>query len=182
MKTRLTAAAIALSLLLTGCGLKIPGLTSEDDTPAVPMRHELPLPALFADVPESFERTSSEDIDKYYVCGDASIVFMEDSTPCKDLYEYAINALVEYQKVARSIDNTKDNVITGDNLLVQTLEFDCVLIEDDGPNLHVLVGYVTDTASVFTVTCKSAPDTFESHREEFVETLRSLRIDRSGTK
>ncbi len=182
MKAKWAAFLTAAALLLTGCSVQIPGFPQEESEPEIAVYNQLPLPALFADIPQTFTETSSEQIDKFYVCDDASIIFMEDPNPCNDLYAYAISALVEYQKLATSEETIDDAVIQGNSHTVQTLEFIYSLGEEgDGPTLHAIVGFISDGASVFTVTCKSEVDTFESHREEFLTTLRSVRIDRTGT-
>ncbi len=172
-----------LCLLTAACLLPFAGCSfqkEEEPASVIDVYQALPLPDLFLNIPEGYEKTSSDMIEEYYLKDDASIIATEDPVVgCNDLHAYAINALLEYEKVATEVSNTQDGVVQAQDTLVQTLEFDYTLGADGGLKLHCIAGYLTDGKSVYIITCKSQQDTFESHREEFMTVLSSARIDKA---
>ena len=182
MKYRLCTALTCMALMLTGCTMQ-PGASQDENTAeTMIVYNSLPLPNLFVDIPERFEETSSQFYDTYYVCGNASIIITEDTeavnTSPKD---YSTKALLEYQNMTSSLENVTTDILYAGTLYVQYLEFTYTISEDDSP-LSVMVGYVTDTVSMYIITCKCGAEEYKDYRNDFLTVLGSVRIDRTPMK
>lgn len=173
---RLCCLAAAAVFCLTGCsGTQTP---SENTQETLVVHQALPLPDLSVKIPDTFETTSSEHYEEYYICDDASIIITEDTSgaPYNSAYDYAVSALVQYEDMAHSVTDVKEDVVYSGKYAVQTLEFTYTLDQNDEYPLHSIIGYMTDSASMYIITCKSSADTFEKHREEFLSVLQSAYI------
>ncbi|MBR0485315.1 MAG: hypothetical protein IJJ69_11160, partial [Oscillospiraceae bacterium] len=167
-------------MLLSGCA-QTPQEAEPVETAVV--YQALPLPDLFVSIPENYETTSSDAYKEYYVCEDASIIITEDTREVSypSAYDYSVNALNEYQKVATSLQFLNSEVLkSGCPYSVQTLEFNYELGEGaEAVRLTCLAGYLTDGASMYIITCKSNTDTYQTHRNEFVQVMNSAVIARN---
>lgn len=171
---------VFILLLLTGCAVT-------SDTNSQPVEETiisykaLPLPDLFIDVPENYQKTSSEFYEEYYICDDASIIITQDTREAKYIsaYDYSIKALREYQDMTSSVELLNNEAVkTNGASNVQTLEFNYMIGEgDNSAKLTCLVGYLTDGTSMYIITCKSNTDTYQSHREEFFSVMHSAMIN-----
>ncbi|MBR1554783.1 MAG: hypothetical protein IJ644_05235 [Oscillospiraceae bacterium] len=179
-KLILPALALCPLLMLSGCA----GTPQESEPAETAIVYQaLPLPDLFVSIPENYETTSSNAYKEYYVCEDASIIITEDTREASypSAYDYSVNALNEYQKVATSLQFLNSEVLkSGCPYSIQTLEFNYELGEgEEAARLTCLVGYLTDGVSMYIITCKSNTDTYQNHRDEFVQVMNSAVIARN---
>ncbi len=171
---RLKAFLLTGMLLLTGC---TPAQEESTESEPITVYKALPLPDLYMEIPERFATTSSELYEEYYICEDASIICTEDTedAPYGSVYDYAISALTEYQKITTTLELMGNELLYADNLAVQTLEFRYSIGEgEDALKMTCMVGYVTDTESMYIITCKSKQDTYDEYRADFESVLTSL--------
>lgn len=166
-------------MLLSGCSVQ-PGGSQEDNTTETMIVYKsLPLPNLFVDIPERFEETSSQYYDKYYIHNNASIIITEDTEASgMSAKDYSTRALTEYQNMTNSLENVSTDSLNAGELYVQYLEFTYTVNAGDSP-LSVMVGYATDSQSMFIVTCKCGAEEYQDYRSDFLTVLKSIRIDRT---
>lgn len=176
---KLILVSVLFLLLLSGC------TTAETDSqPEEPimMYQKLALPDLIISIPENYQTTSSKAYEEYYICEDASIIITEDTAQpyYSSAYDYAVSALNEYEKITSSLEFLGNETLdSGCDYKIQTMEFNYTLGEgEQRPALTCLVGYLTDSASMYIITCKSNTETYSSHREEFRQVLQSAVIAR----
>ncbi len=170
--------AILLSVFaICAAGCELNPKESEVDS-AVEVYTALPLPALYVEIPEHFETTSSEFYEEYYICEDASIIITEDTAgaPYTSVYDYSIDALVEYQNVTSDLELLKSELVYAGSAGVQVMEFVYTLGEGEKSITKTcMVGYMTDRESMYIITCKSDEDTYETYREDFLSVITSVR-------
>ena len=166
-------------LMLSGCAGTVQESEPEE---ALIVYQTLPLPDLFVSIPENYETTSSNAYKEYYVCDDASIIITEDTREpsYSSAYDYSVRALNEYEKVISSLQFLSSEQLTsGCDYAVQTLEFNYDIGEgEEAAHLTCLAGYLTDGASMYIITCKSNADTYQNHKEEFIQVMHSASIVR----
>lgn len=139
----------------------------------------LPLPELHLTIPEHFETTSSEFYEEYYICDDASIIITQDmaNAPYSSVHDYAISALVEYEKVTEELEMHNDEIVYAGAAAVQVMEFTYTIGKDDKTITKTsMVGYLTDRDSMYIITCKSDVDTYEDYRDDFMSVITSARF------
>ena len=180
MKYRLIAALAACAVLLTGCSA-VPGSKeqTEETNETRSVYVSLPLPDLFVEIPETYQETSSEYYDKYYINDDASIIITEDNEAGATMTarDYSLRALTQYKDMTYSFEMIGNETVAANFLNVEVLEFSYTIAEDM-PSLSSMVGFLSDGNSVFILTCKCSSENYDQHREEFLSVLRSVRIDR----
>lgn len=177
--------------VLAGCALCLSGCHADPDLSEIqenPGTQEfvtykaLPLPDLFLDLPEQYDTKSSRFYEEYYICEDASIIVTEDTRQAQysSNYDYAVDALQEYQDMTSSLEmRSSEAITTNRGTSVQTLEFDYTIGDgEEAVRLTCLAGYLTDGNSMYIITCKSNTDTYERHREEFFSVIRSAVISK----
>ena len=178
-KLKLAVLAFCPLLMLSGCADTAPETEPQE---TVIVYQALPLPDLFVSIPENYQTTSSNAYKEYYICDDASIIITEDAREASypSSYDYSVNALKEYQKVFPSLEYiSSEKIQSACAYSVQTLEFNYAIGDgEDAAHLTCLVGYLTDGASMYIITCKSNTDTFRTHREEFIQVMQSADIVR----
>jgi len=161
------------------------GCANASDTPEMPaetvvMYQALPLPDLIVSIPENYQKTSSKAYKEYYICDDASIIITEDTREkyYPSAYDYAVSALKEYQTLFPDLEYLSNETFpTQCDYIMQTLEFNYTIGEgDQATDLTCLVGYLTDSRSMYIITCKSNAETYQSHRQEFIQTMQSASI------
>lgn len=171
---RLTALLLAAAAVFCGCQTSE---AAEDSTAATEAVYKaLPLPELFMSVPERFSVTSSQFYEEYYICEDASIIVTQDvkDAPYSSVYDYAVNALTEYQNITTELELLHNELLYAGSVAVQTLEFNYTLGEgEDALRLTCMTGYLTDTDSMYIITCKCNTDNYESYREDFLTAITS---------
>ena len=176
MKLYLNLILVVLLIFMTGCNV----LEANEE---ITSYKALPLPDLFVDVPEDFQKTSSEFYEEYYICDDASIIITEDTREKQYIsaYDYSIQALVEYRNMTSSLEILSNEAIsTNQNFTVQTLEFDYTIgDENDSAKLTCFVGYLTDGSSMYIITCKANTETYQNYRDEFLSVLQSAVIKKN---
>ena len=163
---------------MTGCTQK----TEEDVQETYVVYQALPLPDLYVEIPENYQKTSSDAYKEYYLCDDASIIITEDKRQehYNSAGEYSVNALKEYQLATASLEYLDTQVLdTGCIYKMQTLEFNYTLTDDaDATVMSCLAGYMTDGDSMYIITCKSSSATYPSHKNEFLEVMHSAVISK----
>lgn len=171
---RLTALLFAGMLLFSGCsGQESAESTAETETPVY---KALPLPELYLEIPERFSVTSSQFYEEYYICEDASIIITQDveDAPYASVYDYAASALVEYENVTSGMELHNDEMVYAGTVAVQTLEFTYTVGEgEDALSKTCMTGYLTDTDSMYIITCKSDVETYASFRDDFLSVIQS---------
>ena len=134
------------------------------------------------EIPENYQKTSSQAYKEYYISGDASIIITEDTRQehYDSAYDYSITALNEYEEVTSSLNYLNSEVLsTGSSAKVQTLEFEYTLTDEpDATKMSCLAGYMTDGASMYIITCKSSSATYPSHKNEFLQVMQSAVISK----
>lgn len=179
MKRQIVAACAACAVMLTGCSGFFDTTGEEQTAETIVVYQALPLPDLFVSIPEGFEETSSEFYEKYYIQDDASIIITEDNqSPGTSIKDYSTKALVQYQDMTNTLEVIGDGVVNSGSLAVQLLEFTYTLA-DDAPALTTMVGFASDSETMYIVTCKCAEEHYEAHREEFMTVMTSMRIDKT---
>lgn len=165
---------IVSAVFLTGCTL--PGKESSESELAKNIYKALPLPELYLEIPENYTVTSSEFCEEYYVRDDASIIVTEDTAgPFENLHDYTIAALVKYKELASELDVLHQDKIETGEATVEYLEFTYAIGEgEDAVSRSTMVGYCTDTQSMYIITCKCDVETYDQHREEFLQVLSSV--------
>ena len=172
---RMLIGLLACTLCLCGCGSN--GAESDSIVETEVVYQALPLPDLLIDIPNRFSKTSSEFYEEYYICEDASIIVTQDTedAPYSSVEDYSIKALVEYQSITTDLTVKNDEIIHARDIGVQILEFDYTIGEgDQSLTKSCMVGYLTDSQSMFIVTCKSNPETYDNYREDFLAALQSV--------
>ncbi len=165
----------------TGCNISNENTQVTEET--IITYKALPLPDLFINIPENYQKTSSVFYEEYYICDDASIIITEDTREKQYIsaYDYSVQALLEYKNMTSSLELQKNEEIsTNQDFTMQTLEFNYTIGDGaDSAKLTCLVGYLTDGFSMYIITCKANTDTYENHREEFLSVLRSAVISKN---
>lgn len=166
-------ACLAAVLLLTGCTPSA-HTSSPEETRVV--YKALPLPELYMEIPETYTATSSQFYEEYYILDDATIIVTEDTGgPFNSAYDYSISALVQYQDVTEDLEVLGTDLLENDGVGVQILEFTYTMGEGDAAITKTsMAGYCTDSETMYIITCKSDPETYASHREEFLSVMRSI--------
>jgi len=167
-----------VSFLCAGCST--PGQSEEPPEESIVVFKALPLPDLFVDIPEIYEKTSSDAYKEFYICEDASIIITEDSRQSgyASVKDYSVQALSEYQQMTSSLNLFNYETIRG-VYDVYILEFDYTLGEgDEQLRLTCMTGYLTDGKSMYIITCKSGTDTYQNYRDGFLQVMKSANIAR----
>lgn len=173
---KLTALLLAGMLCFTGCSTLEQADSVAETEP--PMFRALPLPDLYVEIPERFSTTSSTFYEEYYICEDASIIVTQDTEnpPYASVEDYSVKALNEYKSVTQELEFLSSEMIYAGTAAVQTLEFNYTLSNDTGTvEKTCLVGYMTDTESMYIITCKSDKATYQEYREDFLRVIQSAR-------
>ncbi len=171
---KILAFLMAFAVLLTGCTLS--GKESSESEPEKNIYKALPMPELYLEIPEDYTVTSSDFFEEYYVKDDASIIVTEDTAgPFENLHDYTITALVKYQEMASELEVLHQDKIETRAAAVEYLEFTYTIGEgEDAVSRTTMVGYCTDTQSMYIITCKCDVETYDQHREEFLQVLSSV--------
>ena len=162
-------------LTMTGCDSQ----PDQEEIPSFPVFKDLPLPDVFAEIPENYQAVSSGTYQKYYTYEDASIIFTEDTSKTNyySAYEYSIQALKSYQELTDTVDFIEnEKLFSSDGYAIETLEFQYSL--DHENTITALTGYFTDGKVMYIITCKSNADTYQNHKEEFIQVMHSASIVR----
>ncbi len=173
---RITALLLAGMFCFAGCSTLEQTDSIAETEP--PMFKALPIPDLYVEVPERFSTTSSTFYEEYYICEDASIIVTQDTSnpPYSSVEDYSVKALNEYKSVTQDLEYIASEMIYAGTAAVQTLEFNYTLSNDTGTvEKACLVGYMTDTNSMYIITCKSDKDTYQEYREDFLRVIQSAR-------
>lgn len=171
---RLIALLTVCTLCFTGCSAQDTQESTAETT--VPVYKALPLPELYVEVPEHFETTSSDFYEEYYICEDASIIITQDraGAPYSSIYDYATSALAEYQKVTSELELMNMEIVQSDKVAVQVMEFSYTIGDEEASiSKTCMVGYLTDTDSMYIITCKSDHGTYETFRDDFLTVITS---------
>ncbi|MBE6875827.1 MAG: hypothetical protein E7496_03750 [Ruminococcus sp.] len=179
-KINLLALALCPVMMLSGCAQK--EATDTEPAETVIVYQALPLPDLIVSIPENYQKTSSNAYKEYYICEDASIIITEDTREpsYSSSYDYSVRALNEYEKMTSSLEFVgSEKLESGCAYSVQTLEFNYELGEgEEAVRLTCLAGYLTDGATMYIITCKANTDTYQNHRDEFIQVMQSAVISR----
>lgn len=171
---RLTALLMVCAVCFAECGTQEAQNSVEETQESI--FKALPLPKLYLEIPERFSTTSSEFYEEYYICDDASIIVTEDTkdAPYKSVYDYSVSALVEYQNITTEFELLHEELIEAGPIGVQVMEFNYGIGEGDSIiRKTCMVGYLTDSDSMYIITCKSDTDTYEGFRDDFISVLSS---------
>ncbi len=171
---RLIAILSVCMLCFAGCSTQDAQESTAETT--VPVYKALPLPDLYVEVPEHFETTSSEFYEEYYICEDASIIMTQDmkGAPYSSVYDYATSALAEYQKVTSELELLNMEQVQAGNAAVQLMEFTYTIGDEEASiSKTCMVGYLTDTRSMYIITCKSDLETYDTYRDDFLTVITS---------
>lgn len=168
--------ALLLAMALCCCGCS-KAEEEEETTSLAPVYKALPLPDLYLEIPETFVTTSSRFYEEYYICEDASVIVTEDTegAPYSSVQDYADKALVKYMDVATELTVTNNEVLSAGTTAVHTLEFTYSIPAEDGSLItkNCFVGFLTDSQSMYIITCKSDVATYQSYRDDFVSIVTS---------
>ena len=176
MKYRISAVLCMVMLLLAGCSSKS-GKNTDETLETVVVYQALPLPDIFVDIPESFEETSSQFYEKYYICEDASIIVTEDKNgPFPSAYDYSLSALEQYRSVANTLEVLSQDALTAKNCGIQMIEFNYTLGENNDTQMSTMVGFVTDGDSMYIITCKSNTSTYAEYQNAFRTVMESVML------
>jgi hypothetical protein len=176
--SRYIALFLGMAMLLTGCQSQTS--SEEQITETVNVFQALPLPDLYIEIPEDYQKTSSQFYQEYYVKDSASIIVTEDASQ-KDYpsnRDFAINALSQYKQTTKSLNYIGEDWIQSGNYKVYVLEFSYI-VADDVPEMTSYIGYVTDGDSMYIITCSAHSEDYPNHKDEFKQVLGSVRITRN---
>ncbi|MBQ8928299.1 MAG: hypothetical protein IJ055_08530 [Oscillospiraceae bacterium] len=166
------AAVLLLTPMLHACGKA--GTDSSVQTEAV--YQSLPLPDLYLSIPENFQTTSSEAYDVFYQDEDATVIVTQDNRKPEytSLHDYAISALLEYQNATTTLEVIEENTVYAGATAVETMEFRYTVdMGGDTLSKTCMAGYLTDGTTMYIITCKSDPETYERFRPQFLSILQS---------
>ncbi|MBD5143253.1 MAG: hypothetical protein HDT22_06545 [Ruminococcus sp.] len=168
---------LLLFVNITGCNVA----DSQETENKINSYKALPLQNLFVDIPENYQKTSSEFYQEYYICDDASIIITEDTREKQYIsaYDYSVQALLEYRNMTSSLELlSSDAIPSNQDFTIQTLEFNYTIgDDDDSAKLTCFVGYLTEGSSMYIITCKANTDTYQNHKEEFLSVMHSAVIN-----
>ena len=169
---------LGMAMLLTGCQSETN--TEEQTIETVNVFQALPLPDLYIEIPEGYEKTSSQFYQEYYVKDDASIIVTEDSSQndYPSNRDFATNALLQYKQTTKSLNYIGEDWIQTEKYKIYVLEFSYVVAEDV-PEMTSYIGYVTDGFTMYIITCSAHSDTYLNHKDEFRQALSSVRITKN---
>ncbi|MCC8070153.1 MAG: hypothetical protein LIO71_10450 [Ruminococcus sp.] len=134
-------------------------------------------------VPEEYTETSSEYIDKYFTKDDtASIIFTKDS----DVYqydnanEYYSNAISQYKETFYNVQEISSEVVTVSGIYnAQIVEFSYeIYSESNVIDMTCYVEYILTGNTVYIVTCSAPTDKYSNYRNDFVQSIDSISINR----
>lgn len=171
---RITALLLACSLCFAGCTAQESPENLEET--AAPVFKALPLPDLYLEIPERFTTTSSQFYEEYYICEDASIIVTQDmeNPPYSSVEDYSISALNEYEAITDDLEFLRSEMVYAGKIAVQVMEFNYTVSNDTGSvSKTCMVGYLTNTVSMYIITCKSDVDTYEEYRDDFLSVITS---------
>ncbi len=173
-KGKYLAFPLAIALLLYGCGEVVEDSSAES---VIEVYLALPLPDLSIKVPENFTATSSEYYEEYYICDDASIIITStsDDAPYSSAASYAETAIAAYKELATSFTLVAEETYVSGHYTVKSLEF-TYQIGEDSELMHCVTGYLTDSATMYIITCKSLDRTFADYYDSFVEVLETATV------
>lgn len=148
--------------------------TSEDAV----IRLAVPMPNVTVEIPSSYETTFSQNFDEYYIREDASIIIAEDQvTPQRyTLDDYQSYLLDQYDAATDSMELLKIEDYTLEQAPARVIELQySIELESGTHTVSCLIGFLIAGQSVYLMTCKCQPETYETNRPEFIQVLKSLR-------
>lgn len=133
------------------------------------------------DVPQDYEETSSQYIEKYFVKDNsASIIVTNDTDIFKynNITEYYQNTIKQYQNTFDEFEEISVQDVTIDNEYTAKLsEFSYKIISDTQTvEMSCYVEYILVGSSVYIVTCSAPSSSYPSYKVEFERSLDSIKV------
>lgn len=168
---------LGMAMLLTGCQSSTD--TEEQTIETVNVFQALPLPDLYIEIPEDYQKTSSQFYEEYYVKDDASIIVTEDTSrhDYPSVRDFAVEALAQYKQATKNLNYIGEDMIQNEIYNIYVLEFSYT-VADDVPEMTSCIGYLTDGNSMYIITCSAESQNFAQYRDGFRQAIGSARISR----
>ena len=162
-------------MLLTGC--QSGDSTEEQITETVNVFQALPLPDVYIEIPEGYEKKSSQFYQEYYTKDTASIIVTQDTSQpsYSSNRDFATSALMQYKQTTKSLNYIGEDWIESGIYNVYVLEFSYT-VGEDVPEMTAYIGYLTNGYKMFIITCSAESTDYPNHKNEFRQVLSSVRI------
>lgn len=132
------------------------------------------------DVPKDYEETSSQYIDKYFVKdSSASIIVTQDvnGSQYNDINQYYQNTVIQYQNTFDEFTETSVQDVTVGIYHAKLSEFTYKIVSDTQTvEMSCYVEYILASNYIYIVTCSAPTSSYQSYREDFVQSVNSVNI------
>lgn len=133
------------------------------------------------DVPQDYEETSSQYIDKYFVKDNtASIIVTNDTDIFKynNITEYYQNTINQYKSTFDEFNELYvQDVIVDNKYSAKLSEFSYKIISGTNTiDMCCYVEYVLVGNSIYIVTCSAPSSSYQSYKSEFEQALNSIKV------
>jgi hypothetical protein len=153
------------------------GCQSLEEETLLPMKTGIVDENFSMNVPEDYQETSSEYIEKYFVKDDcASIIVTNESNTSgySEITEYYNYATIQYAKTFNDFKEiSKDYTTVQDKYSAIVAEFSYSVSSID---MTCYAEYILQGGTIYVVTCSSTTDTYSQYKDGFTQTLDSISI------
>lgn len=130
-------------------------------------------------VPEDYEETSSDYIDKYFIKDNsASIIVTSDKNifQYNNISQYYENSVQQYQSTFDEFKEISTEDIVIDNKYNAKLSEFSYTIASEEKNIEMscYVEYILSPTCVYIITCSAPSDTYQSYKDDFVKSINSV--------
>ena len=132
-------------------------------------------------VPEDYEETSSDYIEKYFIKDNsASIIVTNEKnthgyTTAKDYYNYAIqqysSTFDNFQEISSQITSVSDKY----DAIISEFSYE-ITSENGIISMTCYTEYILVGSNIYIVTCSSPTDTYSNYKDGFVQSVNSVII------
>lgn len=170
--------AIILCILMVsmvGCQ----NIDHQDTTSDLPMKVGIIDGNFSVSVPEDYEETSSQYIDKYYTKdSSASIIVTSESNQYSTIQQYYDNAIAQYTQLFDSFNSISSENVNYKNLYNGVrAEFSYTVVSDGSTiDMSCYAEYLAVGSTVYIVTCSAPTTTYNTYKDGFISTVESITI------
>lgn len=162
--------AVLAAMCLTGCSGKSDSVSESSSIPEV--KKQLQMPDVEIDIPDSYEKSSTENNEIVYLKDDISVIVNEDvfTEGYKTKEEYIAHAKDVYAQYSDTLEILGESELKADGITGTVLEYIYTLKTDSGLfSKYCMTVFFTDGEKMYLVTFKADSDKYENYREEFLD-------------